>query len=527
MTRPTFSQSLRQYTDRRALTLLLLGLSAGMPIALIFATLSLWLLEAGIERKTVTLFSWAALGYSFKFIWAPLIDTLPLPALNRMGQRRSWLLLSQCLIIAAILLMAATNPAVSGSLNAMAAGAVLLGFSSATQDVVIDAYRIEAAPDDNAMQSVMSSTYTAGYRIGMLVTGAGALFLADAFGSAKEHYLYEAWRNTYWLMAAAMLTGIATTLTMREPERLQGRDHALSAADNLRLLAVFVLSVAAFITVFRFSGSLIDSQIVQPIKDAALAAAKAAQTEPPKQAISPVLSLLLEALRLGISLAAAAASTWLAVRINLLRRETAVRTWVSPLQDFFARYGRRALLLLALIGLYRIADIVAGVVSNVFYADLGFSKTEIGLAVKTFGLITLIIGGFAGGILAQRWRLMTMMMLGAAAAALTNLMFAWLAVRGHDTTLMYSAVALDNFAAGFAGTVFVAFLSSLTNIRFTAVQYALFSSLMTLLPKTLGGYSGAIVESIGYAQFFILTALLGLPIVLLVWLADKQLFGKQ
>lgn len=525
MTDSTFSQSLHKYTDRRAVTLLLLGISAGMPIALIFATLSLWLLEAGIERKTVTLFSWAALGYSFKFIWAPLIDTLPLPLLNRMGQRRSWLLLSQCLVVAAILLMAATNPALAGSLNIMAAGAVLLGFSSATQDVVIDAYRIEVAPDDNAMQSVMSSTYTAGYRIGMLITGAGALFLADSFGSAKEHYLYEAWRNTYWLMAASMLLGIATTLNMREPDRLQNREHALSSGDNLRLLGAFVLSVAAFVVTFRFSGSLIDSQIVQPIKDA-LAAAQAAQTEPPKQPVSPLLSLLLEALRLGVSLAAAAAATWLTVKTKLLRRETALRTWVSPLQDFFARYGRRALLLLALIGLYRIADIVAGVVANVFYADMGFSKTEIGLAVKTFGLITLIVGGFAGGILAQRWRLMTMMMLGAAAAALTNLMFAWLAVRGHDPVLMYSAVALDNFAAGFAGTVFVAFLSSLTNIRFTAVQYALFSSLMTLLPKTLGGYSGAIVENIGYTQFFILTALLGLPIVLLVWLADKQLFQK-
>lgn len=524
----TFTQSLHKYTDRRALTLLFLGFSAGLPLALIFATLSLWLLEAGIERKTVTLFSWAALGYSFKFIWAPLIDTLPLPLLSRaMGQRRSWLLLSQCLVIAAVLLMAATNPALGGSLNIMAAGAVLLGFSSATQDVVIDAYRIEAAPEDDSMQSVMSSTYTAGYRIGMLVTGAGALGLAEWFGSSKGGYLYEAWRNTYWLMAAAMLAGVITTLLIREPQNRQDRQHTLSSADNLRLLAAFILSVAAFVALFRFSGSLIDSQIVQPMKEAAAAAAQAAGTEPPKQAVSPLLSFGLETLRLSVSLAAAAAATWLTVRTGLLRRDTAVRTWVSPLKDFFARYGRRALILLALIGLYRISDIVAGVVSNVFYADLGFSKTQIGQVVKTFGLIALISGGFAGGILAQRWRLMTLMLIGAAAAALTNLMFAWLAVRGQDLALMYAAVALDNFAAGFAGTVFVAFLSSLTNIRFTAVQYALFSSLMTLLPKTLGGYSGAIVELIGYADFFTFTALLGLPIVLLVWLADKQLSAKE
>lgn len=513
MTPPTFLQSLCRYGDRRVLTLLFLGMAAGLPLALIFSTLSLWLLEAGIERKTVTLFSWAALGYSFKFIWAPLTDTLPLPLLQRLGQRRSWLLLAQLLVVAAIVLMAATNPVLTGSLNMMAAGAVLLGFASATQDVVIDAYRIESAPDDPAMQSVLSSTYTAGYRIGMLASGAGALFLAEALGSTQAHYVYDAWRTTYWLMAALMLIGIATTLWMREPASLR-TTAALPARDSLRLLAVFVLSVAAFIVLFRFSGSLIDSRIVEPLQQSG-------------GKLSPLSSLMWESLRLGLSLAVAATAARLCVSVGLLRREVAVQTWVSPLKDFFARYGRQAALLLALIGLYRISDIVAGVVANVFYADLGFSKKEIGLAVKTFGLIALISGGVAGGILAQRWRLMNMMMIGAVAAAATNLMFAALALRGHDPVFMYVAVAADNFAAGFAGTVFVAFLSSLTNIRFTAVQYALFSSLMTLLPKTLGGYSGAMVESIGYPRFFIFTALLGLPIVLLVWLADKQLMRQK
>jgi len=195
--------------------------------------------------------------------------------------------------------------------------------------------------------------------------------------------------------------------------------------------------------------------------------------------------------------------------------------------DFFARYGKRAALLLALIGLYRISDIVSGVISNVFYADMGFSKVEIASAVKTFGVAMSILGGIAGGVLAQRFRLMNMMMLGAVAAAATNLLFVWLAMRGHDVPLMYTAVGLDNFAAGLAGTVFVAFLSALTNIRFTAVQYALFSSLMTLLPKTIGGYSGAIVKQIDYTGFFLFTAALGVPIVLLVWWADRVLFRDE
>ena len=495
----TFTHSLKGYQDRRAIALLLLGFSAGIPILLIFSTLSLWLLEAGVQRETVTMFSWAALGYSFKFVWSPLIDALPVPLLSRvLGKRRGWLLLAQGLIIVAIVLMSSINPQFSGGLNAMAWGAVLLGFSSATQDVVIDAYRIEVAPDDSAMQSVMSSTYTAGYRLGMIVAGAGSLMLAQWLGSTKAHYAYGAWQQTYWAMAATMLVGVAATLWVREPAVHRENAAGQPAGDNVRLLAMFALAVAA---VFRQMDALL-----------------------PEHAASPLASLLWETLRLAGSLAAAVAVGCLAVGIRLVRAEVVRRVWIAPLADFFARYGKRAALLLALIGLYRISDIVSGVISNVFYADMGFSKVEIAGAVKTFGVAMSILGGIAGGVLAQRFRLMNMMMLGAVAATATNLLFVWLALRGHDVPLMYTAVGLDNFAAGLAGTVFVAFLSALTNIRFTAVQYALFSSLMTLLPKTIGGYSGAIVKQIDYTGFFLFTAALGVPILLLVWWADRVLF---
>ena len=498
----TFAYSLKGYQDRRALSLLLLGFSAGIPYSLIFATLSLWLLEAGVKHEMVTMFSWATLGYSFKFVWSPLIDALPVPLLSRvLGKRRSWLLLAQGLIIVAIVLMSSINPQFSGGLNAMAWGAVLLGFSSATQDVVIDAYRIEAAPDDSAMQSVMSSTYTAGYRLGMIVAGAGSLMLAQWLGSTKAHYVYSAWQQTYWAMAATMLVGVAATLWGREPVAQQAQTAEQNVGDNVRLLAMFVLAVLAFVFAFRQINTLL-----------------------PENAASPVAALLWETLRLAGSLLAAVAVGLAAVKIKLVRADAVRRVWIAPLADFFARYGKRAVLLLALIGLYRISDIVSGVISNVFYADMGFSKVEIASAVKTFGVAMSILGGIAGGVLAQRFRLMNMMMLGAVAAAATNLLFVWLALRGHDVPLMYTAVGLDNFAAGLAGTVFVAFLSALTNIRFTAVQYALFSSLMTLLPKTIGGYSGAIVKQIDYTGFFLFTAALGVPILLLVWWADRVLF---
>lgn len=200
------------------------------------------------------------------------------------------------------------------------------------------------------------------------------------------------------------------------------------------------------------------------------------------------------------------------------------QTYIDPLRDFFSRYGLSlALLLLALIGLYRISDIVLGVISNVFYQDLGFSKSVIASVVKSFGLAMTILGGFLGGLLALRFGVMRILFLGAVLSALTNLLFMLLAQIGHDITMLYIVIAADNLSAGLASAAFIAFLSSLTNISFTAMQYAIFSSLMTLLPKILGGYSGSMVESMGYEQFFLVTALMGIPVLLLILIANKYL----
>ena len=213
-----FLDSMSTYTHPRVLAMLFLGFSAGLPLLLIFSTLSIWLSEAGVERSAVTYFSWAALGYSFKFVWAPLVDKLPLPLLEHwLGKRRSWLLLSQLMVISAMLWMAMSDPASGEGLRCMAFAAVLLGFSSATQDIVIDAYRIEAV--EEKLQALMSASYVAGYRIGMIAAGAGALYLAAGLGTTKEAYVYSSWQLTYIAMASTMLVGVATTLMIEEPCR--------------------------------------------------------------------------------------------------------------------------------------------------------------------------------------------------------------------------------------------------------------------------------------------------------------------
>jgi len=226
---------------------------------------------------------------------------------------------------------------------------------------------------------------------------------------------------------------------------------------------------------------------------------------------------------LALSLVTALAIGYGLVKAGLVQKQVAIATWVEPIADFFRRYGKKALLLLALIGLYRISDIVAGVISNVFYLDMGFTKTDIANAVKLVGVIMVIAGGFLGGLMAQKLRMMQAMMVGAILAAVTNLLFVLLTYHQGSLPYMYLAVIFDNLAAGLASAVFIAFLSALTSIRFTAVQYAIFSSLMTLLPKVLGGYSGTIVDNMGYPFFFIFTFAIGIPILVLIYFVDKHI----
>ena len=578
----SWSDALKSFSDIRVMIMLFLGFSAGVPILLVFSSLSLWLSEAGLETGVITMFGWAGLGYSFKFIWAPLIDSMPLPFLTKwLGRRRAWMFMSQLMILVAIFTMASVNPVAENVLWVMALGAVLLGFSSATQDIVVDSYRIELAGFE--LQPTLSSVYVAGYRIGMIVAGAGALYLASYFGSSEELYNYEAWRNTYYTMMGVMSVGLLTTFAIYEPAaqsleiykqkrnlkifsiyaafllipgviyglpvfvstfatRVLSRPLTLipieylpainmyflmvmacapflmiffilnqpkivnkidsvvqSRDDNIRILFLFILSVFAFIGAFVFIG-----KIFQAPDD------------------SVFLKFLIEVVRLLGSVAVAMVVGYALISVGLAKKEVAKRLWVEPIADFFRRYGKQAILLLLLIGFYRVSDIVAGNLSNVFYAKMGFTKIQIADAVKFLGLFMTIAGGFLGGLVAQKMKMMHVMLIGAIASSTTNLLFILLTYHPGDMNYMYLAVVVDNLAAGFATAVFIAFLSALTSVKFTAVQYAIFSSLMTLFPKVLGGYSGGISDNIGFANFFLITFLIGIPVLILIYLVDKH-----
>ena len=490
------------WREKSVWIMLLLGFSAGIPIMLIFSTLSIWLAEAGVKKSAITYFSWAALGYSFKFVWAPLIDKLPIPILSSLlGRRRSWLLLSQIAVIAAIISMAMIDPQVG--LTGMAIAAVALGFSSATQDVVIDAFRIESARP--RLQAMLSSTYVAGYRIAMMmVAQAGALFLAQYLGSSKESYSYEAWRITYFCMAAAMLVGVITTLLIDEPNK--EAPYLYSTKDYLCFFFVFLCSVLVFVGVFIYTPSTPEL------------ASGYTQT---------LLAFLYKSLVLVTALLTAFFTARVCLKSGLVNRELVYEGYQAPMLDFFNRYGKMALWVLLLVGFYRVSDIVMGVIANVFYIDMGYTKAQIASVTKIFGVIVTIAGSFLGGLMALRYGVMRILMLGAVLVATTNLLFMWLAQSEPSMLNLTLVIVADNLAQGIAVAAFIAWLSSLTNVSFTATQYAIFSSVMTLFPKLIGGYSGTMVEAIGYSNFFLFASVLGVPIIILIYFLQDKLQVNQ
>jgi len=497
-TRPNWHEALLTYFKPKVLVMLFLGFSAGLPLLLIFSSLSIWLREAGVARSEVTYFSLAALAFSFKFIWAPLVDKLPIPFLfSLLGRRRSWLLLAQLAIAASIISMAMVDPVFG--LKGMAFAVVALGFSAATQDIVIDAYRIEAADVDN--QAAMSAIYIAGYRIGMVVSGAGSLIIAAKLGIDGEYH-YRAWQLTYFIMAGFTLVGIITTLIINEPQNSQNQNaskYLHSLLDYVRFIFLFFVFTSSFIICYLYIEKLgLNSNLIK-------------------------LSFFLESCRLLISLAFAVMIAYGLVALNIVNRDMIYSTYIEPFIDFFNRYRNVFVFVLLLIGLYRVSDIILGTVANIFYDDLGFSKEQIGYTSKTFGLIMTITGGFAGGILSVRFGVLRILLLGGILSALTNLLFVYLAVSEPSVWSLSVVIAADNMSGGLAMAAFVAYLSSLTSLSFTAMQYAIFSSLMTLVPKTLSAYSGTIVDMVGYSWFFIGTTIIGIPVIFLIlFLIVKQ-----
>lgn len=443
-----WAEGFRAYTHPRVVGMLFLGFSAGLPLLLVLGTLSFWLREAGIDRTTIGFLSWVGLAYAFKWTWSPLVDRMPIPVLTKLlGRRRAWLLVSQCMIAGAIAGMALTDP--SQNLTRMTLLALLTAFASATQDIALDAYRIEAVKQE--FQGAMAATYQAGYRLANILASAGVLWIAASVSEGAHGYLYAPWKTAYLAMAAAMLVGIATTLLIREP-LISGGSEALRQEDR----------------------------------------ASAALARYP-----------------GMPRGLARALAWIYGAV------------LSPFIDFIVRYRWQALLLLALIGTYRISDIVMGIMSNPFYVDMGYTKSEVASVSKVYGVIMTIAGAALGGVLTVRFGVMRILFVGALLSAASNLLFAWLATRGHDMPGLVFAISADNLSAGIASAAFVAYLSGLTNVAYSATQYALFSSVMLLLPKFLAGFSGKAVDTWGYETFFTATAVLGLPVLILVWLASR------
>ena len=423
------------YLSPASLRMLALGFSAGLPLLLVLGTLSFRLREAGIDRATIGFLSWVGLAYGFKWAWAPLVDRLSIPFLTpRLGRRRSWLLLAQVAIVIGLLGMAAVNP--QASLTPLVGFALLVAFGSATQDIALDAFRIESA--HARLQAVLAASYQTGYRLAMIWAGAGVFWIAakaEVSGLPAGTYQDAAWGLAYTAMAVSMAVGMLTVMFSKEPASLD-----VAPAHSLR--------------------------------------------------------------------------EWLQVAV------------VAPFAEFIQRYRWHAVLLLALIGTYRISDIVMGIMANPFYVDMGYSKEEVATVTKLYGVVMTLVGAFIGGGMVLRLGVMRVLMLGAVLSALTNLLFAWLAMHGHDVYALIAVVSADNLASGIASAAFIAYLSSLTNVQYSATQYAMFSSLMLLLPKFLAGFSGVAVDAGGYAWFFVGTALLGLPVLVLVWLASRLQQGR-
>jgi PAT family beta-lactamase induction signal transducer AmpG len=472
------------FLKEKPLKMLCLGFSSGLPILLVFSTLSVWLVKAGVNRSTVTLFSWAGFAYAFKYLWSPLVDNYKLPFLRKFGHRRGWLFLSQLLIIISLIFTAFTDPQNNLLLTALFIS--LLAFFSATQDILIDAFRIESAPQ--SLQGPLSSMYIAGYRIGMLTAGAGSLWLAAFFGT--ETYNPDVWSKVYLIMSIFMLIGIFTTIFSDEPKIKKN----IKKDNHIKFLLTILFAVLGFIFLY----SIINN---------------------PYGKNDIVLSFIFSIVRLSGCFIFAFLIIKFFISINFTSKEKISKSYLSPITNFLTRYGKFAFLILLLISLYRIADVVMGVMANIFYLEKGYKISEIATYSKFFGVFATIIGGFIGGYCSYKFGTMKALFFGALIAALSNLLFAFLAISPISIDILIAVITADNISSGFAGAAFVIYLSGLTSIKFTATQYALFSSIMLFLPKLIAGYAGAWVDVMGYAYFFSLTAALGFPVLfLIIWI---------
>jgi len=430
------------YGDPRAISMLFLGFSSGLPFMLVFNTLSAWLRQSGIDRATIGMLAWVGIVLTIKFLWAPIIDRVRLPLLySLLGRRRSWMLVGQVGVIAGLVVLSRAEPTVS--ILYIALSALAVAFFETTQDIAVDAWRIEVAPAE--LRGVMAATYQFGYRIAVMVASAGALWIAADHG----------WHVAYLCMAAMGGVGIVATLCTREPEARTPQESVMR-----------------------------EQRVID----------------------------------------------WMEHRRHWpapLRRVGAhfVSAVVSPLIDFFARFGSKlALAILVFASTYRLTDYVMGVMANPFYLDHGYTLKQIAAVVKGYGLVASLVGVLVGGAIVARLGAVRALIVGSVMVMLSNIGFSILATTTAPTLIgLAAANSLDNLALGIHGTALVAFLSGLTSASYTATQYALLSSLYALPGKVLMGTSGFVVEAIGYPRFFLYTASLSLPaLMVLYWLTRNS-----
>ncbi|MEM9100813.1 MAG: MFS transporter [Pseudomonadota bacterium] len=426
----SFWDAMKLFHHPKVLMMFFFGFGAGLPFLLIFSTLSWWLNEIGVEKAAIGLFAWAGITYSIKWIWAPIIDRWKLPF--ALGKRRNWMLVGQVGVLIGLVSLSVINPL--DNLFLFAACTVFIAFSSSTQDIAIDAFRIESA--DEHYQGAMSAVYVFGYRLAMFVAGAGALYLASLL----------TWTSVYQIMAALMFVGIVTTFFVSEP--LHAEDKQSDVTPNQI------------------------NEKVSPWK-------------------GPAASIQLSFLK------------------------SVIQAVVMPFAEFAKRYGVWAVVVLVLVSVYRLSDLAMGIMVNPFYSDMGYTKAEIATIVKVYGVAMTVLGSFVGGLIIYRYHILRPMLFGAVAVVITNIVFAGLAIVEKDTKILTFVISVDNFSGGFANTALIAYMSSLVNKTYSATQYAIFTSIMTLPGKIVSGFSGIVVEAIGYFHFFLYTAALGIPAVIL------------
>jgi PAT family beta-lactamase induction signal transducer AmpG len=485
--KPTFLQSLAVFGERRMLVMLALGFSSGLPNLLIFDTLSAWLRKAGLSLEVIAFFSLATLAYSAKFLWAPVVDRTRVPLLTALlGHRRSWMLVAQGLVLAALLLVSTGNPVTN--LGLMALFAVLAGFAGATQDIVVDAWRIEAA--DQSRQGAMATAYQWGYRFAIITAGALPLILSTRIG----------WPASFATTSLLMLIGVgAVLLAPREAAHTIRPIHvdeipARPVQDRLEILVrllIFLIGAVLVGSALAGKATMLQAILTDIGASGAGKAVKGIWESKQTGIFYQVAGLLVGFAIIYVGAApipgrATRPGTYLA------------RSLGEPVADFFARYKDVATLILALICLYRISEFVLNVM-NPFYLDLGFSADQVASARKVFGVVMTMLGVFLGGFSVRRLGIMPTMMIGAFAGPLSHIGFIWLATQGPNYNALLAAIGMDNIAAGFSGTCLIAYMSGLTAQGFTATQYALFSSLYALPGKLLASQTGRIIEGSAHA----------------------------